>query len=336
MDSRERVYRAVEFGTPDRLPLSYNLSPGFQNRHGGAAVADLRQRFPSDFAETGFVEFGGYTKQIDVPETDAWGIAWLRLTDDYMGEAVGHPLADWSALEGYRLPDPLAVGDWSRVGETLARDGGRRYALADGDTLFQRLFYLRGFENLMLDIHYEAPEFLALRDQVVDYMLRRLARWLEFPIDGVRFRDDWGTQTSLFIHPEKWRRLFKPAYARLIGAVRAAGAHCWFHSDGQIAAILPDLLELGVQVLNPQAEAIGLDELRRDFASRVCFQGEVDRQQVMPLAAPTEAAAYARQVAAALGTPRGGCIGHTFVGPDVPLANLEAIWGAFMDYEYTG
>ncbi len=332
MDSRERVYRAVEFGGPDRVPLSYNLSPGFRQKY-PVETKDLLALFPSDFAATGFVEFEGYTKQVGLPESDAWGVTWLRLNDDFMGEAVGHPLADWSALDGYRLPDPLAVGDWSGVPAALARDDGRRYVLVDGDTLFQRLFYLRGFENLMVDIQLEAPEFLHLRDLVVDYILRRLARWLEYPVDGVRFRDDWGSQEALLIHPEKWRRLFKPAYARLFAAVQSAGKHVWFHSDGNILPIVPDLLELGARVLNPQNAVCGLENLGA-FAGRVCFQGEVDRQAVMPLATPEEAAAYARGVVAALGTPAGGVVGHTFVGPDVPPATVAAIWEAFRGCTY--
>ena len=333
MESRERVFRAVEFGGPDRVPLSYNLSPGCRLRY-GAALAELRARFPSDFAETGFVEFEGFTRQVGLIERDAWGVGWLRANDDYMGQAVEHPLADWSRLDDYQFPDPLQVGDWSRVPEALRRDEGRRYVLVDGDTLFQRLFYLRGFESLMLDIHCESPELVHVRDRVADYILRKLAKWREYPIDGVRFRDDWGSQTSLLIHPEKWRRLFKPVYRRLFDAVHAAGKHVWFHSDGNILSIVPDLLELGADVLNPQVSVVGLDNLARDHAGRACFMGEVDRQTVMPLATPSEAATYTRGIAAALGSAKGGLIGHTFVGPDVPLANVEAIWQAFLDYRY--
>lgn len=335
MESRERVFRAVEFGGPDRIPLSYNLSPGCKLRHAGA-LAELRARFPSDFAETGFVEFEGYTQRVDVPERDAWGVVWLRANDDYMGQAVEHPLADLASLETYQFPDPLRVGDWSRVPEALRRNDGRRYVLVDGDTLFQRLFYLRGFENLMLDIHYELPELLFVRDQIASYMLRKLEKWCEHDIDGVRFRDDWGSQCSLLVHPEKWRRLFLPVYRRLFDAVHAAGKHVWFHSDGNILQIMPDLLALGADALNPQAAVVGMEDLARDYAGRVCFLGEVDRQSVMPLATPAEAAAYTHYVAAALGTARGGLIGHTFVGPDVPLANVEAIWQAFLDHRYQG
>ncbi|MCL4466849.1 MAG: hypothetical protein M1389_12635 [Chloroflexi bacterium] len=328
MNSRERVVRAIEFGGPDRLPVIYNILPGFALSY-PRELAELQLRYPSDFAETGYVEFNEYTREIGVGERDPWGALWVRYVDANKGQIVEHPLDDWSRLDDYRFPDPLEAGDWSRAPATLARNAGEKYVLVDGDTLFQRMFYLRGFENLMVDIQEEPPALYYLRDRIVDFMLRKMEKWLDYPVDCFRFRDDWGTQNQLFINPAKWRKIFKPAYKRLFDAVHSAGKHVFFHSDGDIFAIIPDLIELGADVLNPQPAAIGLDRLGAAFAGKICFLGDIDRQTVLPFGAPEEVETYVRLEASSLGTERGGYIGDGELGADVPPANAEALYRAF-------
>ncbi|HEX9014804.1 MAG TPA: uroporphyrinogen decarboxylase family protein [Chloroflexota bacterium] len=333
MNSRERVFRAVEFGGPDRPPVIYNVLPGFELKY-PRELANLHLHYPSDFAETGFTEFEEFTKEVGVGERDAWGALWVRYTDDNKGLIVEHPLDDWAKLEGYRFPDPVQAGDWSRVPEMLARNAGEKYVLADGETLFQRMFYLRGFENLMMDILDESPELFYLRDRIVEFMLRKIEKWLEYPVDCFRFRDDWGTQNQLFINPAKWRKIFKPAYKRLFDAVHGAGKHVFFHSDGNIFTIIPDLIELGANVLNPQPAAIGVDALGAAFAGKICFMGDINRQTVLPFGTPAEVEAYVLKEASTLGTARGGYIGNGELGADVPPANAEALHRAFFSYRY--
>ncbi len=328
MNSRERVIRAIEFGGPDRLPVIYNVLPGFARSY-PRELAELQRRYPTDFAETGYVEFNEYTREIGVGERDPWGALWVRYVDANKGQIVEHPLDDWAKLDGYRFPDPLQAGDWSRVPETLARNAGEKYVLVDGDTLFQRMFYLRGFENLMVDIQEEPSALFYLRDRIVEFMLRKIERWLDYPVDCFRFRDDWGTQNQLFINPAKWRKIFRPAYERLFDAVHGAGKHVFFHTDGDTYAIIPDLIELGADVLNPQPAAIGMERLGEAFAGKVCFLGDVDRQTVLPFGTPEEVEAYVRLEASTLGTERGGYIGDGELGADVPPSNADALYRAF-------
>ena len=328
MNSRERVIRAIEFGGPDRLPVIYNVLPGFELNY-PRELADLRLRYPSDFAETGYAEFNEYTKEIGVGERDPWGALWVRYVDTNKGLIVEHPLDDWAKLDDYPFPDPVQAGDWSRVPEVLGRNAGDKYVLVDGETLFQRMFYLRGFENMMMDIQDEPSDLYYLRDSIVDFMLRKMEKWLEYPIDCFRFRDDWGTQNQLFINPTKWRKIFKPAYKRLFDAVHGAGKHVFFHSDGDIFDIIPDLIELGADVLNPQPAAIGLERLGAAFAGKVCFMGDIDRQTVLPFGTPAEVEAYVRLEAGTLGTASGGYIGNGELGADVPPSNGDALYRAF-------
>ncbi len=335
MNSRERVIRAIEFGGPDRLPYRHNVLPGAYLRY-GAALSELLARYPSDFAETGYREPSEYGAAIGVGQADAWGAIWVRETDEHKGQVVVHPLAEWESLDTYRFPDPLTAGDWSGVPEALRRAGGEKYVLVDGDTLFQRMFYLRGFEPLMLDLAEGRQEAYYLRDRIVAFMLRKIEKWLEYEVDGFQFRDDWGTQQGLMISPELWRRFFKPAYRQLFAAVRGAGKHVHFHSDGQIAAIIPDLIELGVQVLNPQVKVVGRDYLAERFGGKLCFLGDIDRQHVLPFGTPEQVAEYVRGEIEALGRVeyRGGYIGNGELATDVPLENAEAMYRTFVGHRY--
>ena len=335
MNSRERVIRAIEFGGPDRLPYRYNVLPGAYQKYGDA-LDRLIARYPGDLLRaTGYREPSEYGERIDEGQVDAWGAVWLRATDEHKGQVVGHPLVEWEKLDSYRFPDPLAAGDWSGVPERLRANGGQKYVLVDGDTLFQRMFYLRGFEALMVDLAEDRPEVYFLRDRIVAFMLRKIEKWLEYDVDGFQFRDDWGSQQALMINPALWRTFFKPAYRQLFAAVRSAGKHVHFHSDGQIRDIIPDLIEMGAQVLNPQVKVVGHDYLAREFGGKLCFQGDIDRQYVLPFDTPEGVARYTLQEIEALGSYGGGYIGNGELSADVPLANAEAMYRTFAGYRYS-
>ncbi|MHB1007570.1 MAG: uroporphyrinogen decarboxylase family protein [Chloroflexota bacterium] len=333
MDSRERVTRAIEMTGPDRLPIYHTYLNGFSVRYGNR-VSALLSRYEGDFGETGFAEPAEYGETIGAPQVDGWGAVWVRQSDEHKGLIVHHPLSDWAALDSYAFPDPLVIGDWRNVPETLTRGGHRKYVLVDGDTLYQRMFYLRGFDNLMLDLADGRSEVLYLRDRIVAFMLRKIEKWLDYEVDGFLFRDDWGTQQSLMISPRQWREVFKPSYRRIFAAVRAGGKHVWFHSDGYILAIIPDLLELGANVINPQADCIGVERLGAEFGGKVCFLGDIDRQHVLPYGTQAEVTAHVRRTVAALADFKGGYIGRGELAGDVPIENAEAMYATFASYRY--
>lgn len=335
MDSRERVVRAIERTGPDRLPFLHSALHGFSQRY-PQAWRELQARYPGDFAETGFKEPEEFGAVIGVEQDDGWGAIWVRTSDEHKGLIVHHPLADWSALATYRFPDPLVLDDWSAVPETLARGKHEKYVMVDGDTLWQRMFYLRGMENLMLDLGEGRREILYLRDRILEFILRKIDRWLEFDVDGIRFRDDWGTQQTLLISPRQWREVFKPAYRQMFDAVHAGGKHVWFHSDGVISSIIPDLIELGVDVLNPQFNCIGNAELGRLTAGRICLLGDVDRQYTLPFGTPAEVAAHVGETIGTFAGYNGGYIARGELAGDVTVANAEAMYATFALYHYVG
>jgi uroporphyrinogen-III decarboxylase len=108
--------------------------------------------------------------------------------------------------------------------------------------------------------------------------------------------------------------------------------HVHFHSDGSIIEIIPDLIDLGVRVINCQANVIGLSALKKRFAGSVCFRTDLDRQKIMPFGTAREVKDHVRNVFDHLGTPGGGIIACGEIGPDTPLDNIRAMYEAFVEY----
>ena len=329
MDSRERVIRAIEMSGPDRVPITHVTLPGAFARY-GAALEGLYARYPADVVNLGGASEGEFGPEIGVPSRDSWGALWLRHTDEHKGQVVHHPLRDWAALRDFLPPDSASDAVIGALEARLGANGGTRYALADGDTLWQRMFYLHGYQATLEDLLLEPERCATLRDMILAVMRRRVERLCALPaLDGLHFRDDWGTQEALMIRPQLWRSFFRPSYAHLFALVRDAGKHVWFHSDGVIAEIIPDLIEIGVQVLNPQVGAMGRELVATLCAGRICIEGDIDRQQLLPHGTPEEVRAAVRADVAAFGRRDGGYIGRGEMAGDVPLANLEAMLDEF-------
>jgi uroporphyrinogen decarboxylase len=198
--------------------------------------------------------------------------------------------------------------------------------MSDGDIIWQRMFYLRGYAAILEDLLLDREHCTRLRDMILGVMVPRVERLCQIPdLDAIHFRDDWGTQEALMISPGLWREFFKPAYAQLFGMTRAAGKHVWFHSDGAIGSIVPDLIEIGVQVLNPQVDAIGRENLARMCAGKITILADIDRQTVLPYGTPEQVREEVRADIAAFGSHGGGYIGRGEIAGDVPLENVIAL-----------
>jgi uroporphyrinogen-III decarboxylase len=113
--------------------------------------------------------------------------------------------------------------------------------------------------------------------------------------------------------------------------VHAGGKHAHLHSDGNVQDIVPDLVEIGFDTLNLQVWCMNAEKLGRDFAGKICFRGELDRQYVLPKGTPEDVRDHVRHAREIFATPQGGYIYYGQVGPDVPLANIEAMLKTFYE-----
>lgn len=334
MNCRERTRRAIERQTPDRVPAYYSILAGAMRRS-GKALDLLWQRYPQDIMRFGYPATEEFSGEPGVPAVDRWGAVWTSTILDHKGQVTGHPLSDWSAMAGYAWPEPLGWIEFEYAQAYLEQDRRQHYTLADGDTLFQRMMYLRGIEPLFIDLATGRGEVFELRDRICEYMLVRIGRWIELGVDGIYFRDDWGSQNALMISPELWRSFFKPAYARLCDRLHAGGLHVFFHSDGMIAPILPDLVEIGVNVLHPQMQLLDAGFLAENYGGKLSFLCDPDRQAILPRGTPYDVESHVRDILDTLMPFGGGVIGWGEVGSDVPLENVEAMVRSFAEWRYS-
>jgi uroporphyrinogen decarboxylase len=272
--------------------------------------------------------------------TDAWGCVWDNIWGGLEGQVIEHPLADWSALATYQVPDPMTTADRGPADWP----GSRRYideARAAGHLtsgglphgfLLMRLWYLRGFDNLMADLVEEPEELSTLIEMLTTHNLRIVREWLDIGVDLVSFGEDLGTQRASTISPATFRKWIAPAYRRLMQPCRDAGAHVYLHSDGHILELVDDLIQCGVTILNPQDLCNGIDNLAREMKGRVCISLDVDRQKIVPFGTRKEIRELVREEVMKLGSPQGGFMFAGGIYPPTPPENVDALCSALEEF----
>jgi uroporphyrinogen-III decarboxylase len=338
MNSRERVIAALQFSGPDRVPVMHRTLPGAFRVHGEKLTA-LYERYPSDVmlsptsnAPFAFNEMADTKYRPAGRWIDPWGFEWLKLSDDWQGQVVGHPLSDWAALGDYQWIDPMIGYEGiEEMVQVMKEDRHQHYYLGYCGSLFHHVTFLRGFEETMVDLALGNEEILFVRDKVAEITIKRIEAITKAGADGVLIADDWGTQRALYIKPAMWRELFKPTYKKLVDAIHEGGAYAHFHTDGVTRDILPDLIEIGFNELNPQVWIMDVDELSRKFKGKVCIRADLDRQFVLREGTPEEVTEHVRKTHAAFGLPSGGYIGYGQIGPDTPIENAETMLRTFYE-----
>ncbi len=297
-------------------------------------LEDLLQQYPVDIARPP-TPYGKSLRASGTPYmagtyTDAWGCVWQVAESGVIGEVKEPPLANWSALADYETPYEMLTGsDFKAVNDFCK--ASNCFVIAPTDVRpFERMQFVRGAEALYMDLAYGADEVLRLRDLLHTYYLQELALWCEMEVDGISFLDDWGAQKGMLISPRMWRELFKPLYAEYCEIIHQAGKFVFMHSDGDIRAIYPDLIEVGVDALNSQLFCMDIEELGQLYKGKITFWGEIDRQYVLPFGRVADVKTSVRRVRSALDDGTGGVIAQCEWGLDVPRANIEAVFEAWL------
>ncbi len=335
---RERVYRALRFESPDRAPRQINALSSV-HMFAESELAALNRDFPSDFGGAG----GGLApgdRRRGRPErkgryVDDWGSVWEVAEDGVVGEVKDPPLAEWSELDRYQPPwERIERADWDAVVRSCDQNvvGDQRFVLAWPDVrLFERLQFLRGTENVLMDMGEGTANFFKLRDMVHEFNCTVLQRMAQTNVDALMFMDDWGSQQGMLVSPQMWRDYFRSAYRDYCDIIRGGGKQVFMHSDGQIAAILPELVDLGVDALNAQLFCMDIEELARRYKGRITFWGEIDRQQVLPFGTIDDVRKAVGRVRRALDDGTGGVIAMCEWGLNDPVQNIRAVYEAWME-----
>ena len=250
-------------------------------------------------------------------EYDEWGCLWE--SDDASGSDMGQvkniPIAEWEDMETYVFPDPKAEGRFEGLEEALAKaeEKGLYVQLNSPHCLFERMHFLRGFEDTLMDCLIEPDEIEALAVKLADYqigIIEEAYRLGKGRIHCYDTTDDWGSQTNMLVSPKVFREIFKPQYKRIFDKAHECGMDIRFHIDGKVNEIIPDLIEVGVNIINiHQPRLLGIDEVSAIARGKVCFEVAVDVQSTMPTGDKNLIEAEAKELIEKWGTEKGGIIG---------------------------
>ena len=312
MDDR---IKAMKGEYPSVIPISAWILPSAWMKH-REALDEIFHRHPLVFGTSAdqrdYDAVGG--TYVEGEHVDAWGCVWSNVKAGMEAIVTGHPAPTREAVHSLKIPE---------------KDDNMPHGF-----MYLRLGDIRGFEELMVDFAEEPPELQMLIDTVLEYNLRQVKRKvakISQPGQLIRFGDDQGMQNSLPMSPEKWRRYLKPCFSRIYAQVKDAGHYVYMHTDGHILEIIPDLVDCGVDVVNPQVGANGLENLARICKGKVCVDLDLDRQQ-FPFWSPDDIDAHVKEAVETLGSPEGGLWLRAEIADDVPLKNVEAICSALEKY----
>lgn len=296
MDRRERVVRAIEFDGPDRAPLWL-----FNRDQEDGDILWYDFRISEGEQRTGY--HGSSLSE--------WGYEWRTQDDGTMGQPTEPVIATWDDLDRYQFPTVNADKRLAAFDEFQKKSEDHYRLPLLIITGFMTYTFLRGFENAVVDLLTEPERSGQLLDGIFEAEDNLITLAAEIGMDGFHFGDDWGTQDGLIISPELWRKAFKPRYRAQFEHAHRLGLHVWFHSCGNVASILPDLHEIGVDVMNiSQPNVVDIPDVGRQLKGKQCFLMPLSYQTVSITGTPEEIAQEAQRLCDLLGTEEGGFIGY--------------------------
>jgi uroporphyrinogen decarboxylase len=380
MNSRERLQTALSHSEPDRVP--FDLGGTETSGISVVALRNWMalNEMPVDGVEvaslatqTGWVpeavaqRFGIDTRclrsepaarfKLEIREgrnersyTDEWGITWrMPLPDGHYYDISSSPLAACESIEqvqGHRWPDAADPSRYSLLAEKAKALGstGRVALIMERDTggIFETSWWMRGFENMLVDLAADQRMADRILSTVLEYKLGYWENVLSRVKDQVLVAaeaDDIATQSGLLLSLDMYRKTLKPMHKELFAAIKkhAPGVKIFFHSCGAVRDLIPDLIEAGVDILNPvQVSAAGMDtrSLKKEFGRDLTFWGGgIDTQRILPLGTPQQVKDEVRRRIDDL-APGGGFVFSAVhcIQKDVPPQNIQAMWEALQEH----
>ncbi len=324
MNSKERVIKTLNFDYPDKIPVDFWCLPSAEMKY-GEKLKKILNEVQIDFVRA---PFDDPTESQDIYKTgtfkDVWGSVWHNLQDGIIGEVKTHPLDDYHHLKHYKTPKSLLLSAKDKFSETnqFIKKHQNKFIFGGWINIFERMQFLRGTENLYIDLALDSKELYTLRDMVVDYYREYLKLWLKTDVDAIIFADDWGSQKSLLISPKTWKKVFKPVYKELFDMAKNANKYVFMHSDGYILDLYDEFIDLGVDAINSQIWCMGVKKVSSKCKGKITLWGELNRQETLPHGKKEDIEQSAKEMIENL-YHNGGLIGQFEAAKDMPLENIK-------------
>jgi len=331
---RELVQKILLHEEAERLPRDLWMVP-YIWMFRQDELNQFYEMYPKDFTGPSGISYGKsrYSKGISHrigKYTDDFGCEWEIMEDGVAGEVKNPIIKTRADLDNYKMPWEI-LDDMTWNNQTQAYKETDLFVLSGSHVRpFERMQFLRGTEQLFVDIALEDPIFLKMKEMLHEFYVRELKLLAPLALDGISFMDDWGSQKSLLISPAAWRKHFKPMYKEYCDIIHAAGKFVFFHSDGHTEAIYDDIVEIGVDAYNSQLFCMDIETLAEKYKGKITFWGELDRQNILPFGTEEEVRESVRRIKKAILMPkRTGFIAELSWETVTPLANVIAAYDEF-------
>ena len=317
------LIQAIRMEHPDTIPVSVGILPAAWLKY-GSELQRLVDQYPQFF--------GGMKKDLDhiedslgnqyrkgaAVDVDEWGCVWSGMVEGMQSMVTGHPVQTEEDIYNLKVP--------------ANRDGRLPHGF-----FYLRLLDLCGFENAMCLFAEEGEALNVLIDKVLEYDMYQIAAILPRMGELAYFGDDLGMQHGLAVGPEKWRKYIKPCFRKMYGLIKAykPSQLIYMHTDGCIWEIMPDLVECGVDMINPQYRANGLDNLVRVCRTEQMIPINLDLdRQLFPIGTKSQLTDHVAECVEALYRPEGGLGLNVELSYEIPLENMAAVLDAVEKYRF--
>jgi uroporphyrinogen decarboxylase len=315
---------------PYTLDIEDNVKEGLDAHYGSKS---WREKIEPFIVGVGAVDTDAKEPIDDIYARDYYGGTWRM---DKRPWHLEKPPLQNPAWGDYKFPsaEPFFRPQWKEESKKKCELNKKSFLVGNlGWGLFERSWNLRGFDNALMDAACEPDFYGEMLDKLMNLYLEFVKYTVELPIDGILFGDDWGDQRGVIIGAERWRQLIKPRWAKIYEAVHASGKIVMSHSCGSVAEIIPDLIEIGLDVLESvQPEAANMDsfELKKKYGDRITFWGCLGSQSIIPYGTPQKIKEHVSRLKTEMGGTGGFILAPSKpLQPETPILNAVAILEAF-------
>lgn len=334
MTPREIVLEQIHHRPTEPVPYTLGFDEEVGSRldwhYGGKS---WRERLVPYIVSCGGIDRRKWEPISDTLRRDLFGSVWRTDLRPFHLEEPGLKVP---SFDGYTFPSAEAFADpqLKENAEKSMHDHPDSFTtIGLGWGLWETYWGIRGFENALMDCVAEPDFFAELLDHLTDLYLAQVALCADIPTDAIMFGDDWGHQQGVMIGPERWRTFLKPRYARIYEAAHAQGKLVISHCCGSIVDIIPDTIEIGLDVLESvQPEAAGMNpyELKRKWGDKITFWGCLGSQSTIPFGTPADIHAEIRRLRREMGKGGGYILAPAKpLQPETPTENAVAVVEVF-------
>jgi uroporphyrinogen decarboxylase len=343
MTHKERVFSTIQRKPIDKHPVQFDFAPAALDK----VLDSLKLPRIGEEALLKYMDnhivyaylndvFGQIRRRKSFTEPiiyDEWGVGWDTTQEGTF--FCYHPLEDRDAFTKYEFPDPHVPYLMDIANEVVPKYSDE-YVVSSYQVncLFERAYALRGFENFLVDMMVDKDFAETLLDKLTDYQIELAKRYIKAGVNCGRTGDDYGGQDGMLMSPQLWREMIKPRLKRVWKVYQDEGLPIIHHSCGDVRPIIPDFIEMGLDVLHPiQPQAMPIDELAQKYGDKITFYGGICTQKVLPYGTPEEVDKEVKRCIDVLGEGLGYILAPSVgITSDVPMQNIHAMLKASEKY----